>query len=386
MNVSHPGLRVAVAGAGIIGETVAWRLARRGAAVTVYDPDPTRATARVAAGMLAPVTEAEFGESDLLSANLASVAIWPTFVAELAAESGRECGHAVTGALSVAVDADELALIDRHAEFVIECGLGAQRLSGRDARRREPSLSPSTRGAWFVPGDHHVDPRLVLDALRSANDALGVEIVRGTVTAAAATQIQVRTDSGTTDVAADAVVVAAGWSTGALIDLPVRPVKGQILRLRDTGRSVVPTHVVRGVEVYIVPRSSGEIVVGATSEDRGDDRSVTAGAVRYLLERANRLVPGLDEAELVEASAGLRPGTPDHAPILDTVDGVFVAAGHHRNGVLLAPWTGDAVAAAVLDGAWPADAAPFRADRFGPLAYTSAGSSAGEQSASGGTP
>lgn len=355
--------RVAVVGGGIVGESCAWRLAVSGSDVTVFDPDPARAAARVAAGMLAPVTEAEFGEDDLLAANLEAARLWPEFVAELEAESHRDCGHLVSGALSVAVDADELAVIDRHGAFLIECGLKAERLSGRDARRRDAALSPATRGAWWVPDDTQVDPRAVLAALRAANADRGVAREACAVTAVTA-------DSVTTVAGGqgfDAVVVTAGWASSSLVDVPVRPVKGQILRLADTGRSVVPGHIVRGVEVYVVPRRSGEIIVGATSEDRGPDLSVTAGAVRHLLDEAARIVPGLDEAELVETSAGLRPATPDHAPVLDTVDGVFVAAGHHRNGVLLSPWTAAAVAAAVTGAGWPDSTAPFRADRFSPV-------------------
>lgn len=355
-------LRVAVVGAGIVGESVAWRLAVAGADVTVFDPDPSRAAARVAAGMLAPVTEAEYGEDHLLTANLEAAQRWPGFVAELEAESGLDCGHAATGALSVAVDADELAVIDRHGAFLAECGLKAERLSGRDARRMDPALSPSTRGAWWVPDDTQVDPRAVLAALAAANDARGVTVEPRAVTEVAARTVT--TAEGTTW-SFDTVVVTAGWATGPLLGLAVRPVKGQILRLRDSGRSVIPRRIVRGVEVYVVPRPTGEIVVGATTEDRGDDRSVTAGAVRHLLDEATRIVPGLDEAELVETSAGLRPATADHAPILDTIDGVVVAAGHHRNGVLLSPWTADAVAAAVVGDGWPPSTRAFRSDRPG---------------------
>lgn len=359
------GPRVAVVGGGIIGESVAWALARRGAAVTVFDPDPLRGAGRVAAGMLAPVTEAAFGEDDLLAANLAAATAWPAFVAEVEADADRDLGHVACGALTVAADADELAIVDRHGAFLHGLGLEAERLSSRDARRREPALAPSTRGAWWVPGDAQVDPRRVLDALRIANDRHGVAAVRRLVTAVTATTVVTPGAPGCEDgrESFDAVVVAAGWASGRLLGLPVRPVKGQILRVRDTGRSVVPRHLIRGVEVYVVPRAD-EIVIGATTEDRGDDTTVTAGAVRHLLEEANRLLPGLDEAELIETAAGLRPGTPDSAPILDTVDGVVVATGHYRNGILQAPWTAAAVADAVLGDGWPAATAPFRATRF----------------------
>lgn len=355
------GPRVAVVGAGIVGETVAWTLACRGASVTVFDPDPSRAAARVAAGMLAPVTEAAFGEEGLLTANLAAAAAWPTFVADLEADSGRDCAYAPVGAVTVAADRDDAAVIDRHGHYLLELGLAAERLTSREARRREPALAPSTQGAWWVPGDAQVDPRRVLDALRVANDKHDVATRPSEVVAVTAGTVRL---SAGDEESFDTVVVTAGWASGGLVDLPVRPIKGQILRLRHTGTSVVPSHIIRGVDVYVVPRADGEIVVGATTEDRGEDRTVTAGGVRHLLDEARRILPGLDEAELIETAAGLRPSTPDHAPILDTVDGILVATGHHRNGILQAPWTASAVSDAVLGDGWPDAATPFRATRF----------------------
>lgn len=354
-------MKVVVVGAGIIGRSIAWRLAQRDIAVRVVDPDPSRSAARVAAGMLAPVTEAHFGEEDRLAFHLDSLQRWPRFAAELTADAGVDAGFVDCGTLAVARDADDLAVLTRLGAYLEELGLGVERLGAGELRRREPALAPRVRGGLWVPGDHQVDPRRVLRALAAAGARHGVQEI--TAAAAAVGPDVVVLDDGTS-LRADAVIVCAGWAIGDLVDVPVRPIKGQALRLAATARAVMPTHVVRGLDVYVVSRPNGEIVVGATSEDVGADTAVTAGGVRRLLHEAWQLIPGIDEARLVESSAGLRPATPDGAPILDSVAGVYVAAGHHRNGVLLAPATAAVVTEAVCGAGWPADTAPFRARRF----------------------
>jgi len=354
-------MRVIVVGAGIIGRSVAWRLAQRSAAVTVVDPDPSRSAARVAAGMLAPVTEAHFGEDDLLQLNLESAGRWPRFAAELGCESGADAGYVESGTLLVARDLDDWRELDRVAAYLESRGRAVAPLDARSLRRREPALGVGTRAGLWVADDHQVNPRATLEALTSAGARRGVAEVTAAAVAVESQRVELA-DGRVLD--ADAVVVCAGWSTRELLGVPLRAVKGQVVRLGTTSRAVLPTHVVRGLDVYVVPRPDGEIVVGATSEEVGPDRTVTAGGVRALLEEAWRLLPGLDEAPLLECAAGLRPAAPDGAPVLDTVDGVHVATGHHRNGVLLAPVTADAVAAAVCDGAWPEFTEPFRLGRF----------------------
>lgn len=348
-------LRVAVVGAGVIGLSVAWRCAARGMDVTVHDPDPRRAAAHVAAGMLAPVTELHYGEETLLALNLDSARRWPGFAAALAADSGIDPGYVESGTLAVARDPDDLAALEALRAYQAELGLTAEWLTARQLRRREPALAPSVRGGLFVAADHQVETRRLLTALEAAAVARGARLVSDAPTDATALA----------GLAADAVVVAAGWCSPQLVPgLPVRPVKGQILRLRSTSRSVLPTHVLRGLDVYVVPRHD-EVVVGATVEEAGSDTTVTAGAVHELLRAAWALVPGSAEAELVECAAGLRPGTPDNAPVIGAVDErTVVATGHYRNGVLLAPVTGDAVAELLVTGRLPRLAAPFTADRF----------------------
>ncbi|MBK5223259.1 MAG: glycine oxidase ThiO [Acidimicrobiia bacterium] len=345
-------MRVAVVGAGVIGLSIAWRCAQRGMTVTVHDPEPTRAAAHVAAGMLAPVTELHYGEEALLALNLESARRWPSFAAELAEASGVDPGYLRCGTLTVARDLDDIAAIDALRTYQDELGLEVERLTSRELRRREPALATGVRGGLFVADDHQVESRRLLRALRSGVTRSGGQLVSSA-------------PRSTEELDADVVVVAAGWCSPDLVPgLPVRPVKGQILRVAVTPTAVLPTHVLRGLDVYLAPRH-GEVVIGATVEEVGPDTTVTAGAVADLLRAAWELVPGIAEAELVETAAGLRPGTPDNAPIIGAVDHrVVVATGHYRNGVLLAPVTADAVAELVDTGSVPHEVVPFGADRF----------------------
>lgn len=353
-------MKVVVVGGGVIGLSVAWRAARAGLDVRLVDPDPAQGAARVAAGMLAPVTELHYGEEALLALNLASARRWPDFAAELATDAHRPVAEGVgflaTGTLAVARDRDEMEALEAVLAHQLELGLEVTRLGSRDVRRREPALAPTVRGGVWVAGDHQVEPRRLLGALIAACKRNGAAIDRATIPAEELDSVD-----------ADAVVVTAGWRAAELVPgLPIRPVKGQILRLAATPASVLPTQVIRGSDVYLVPRF-GELVVGATVEERGADTSVTAGGVADLLVAARSLVPGIDEAELVETGAGLRPGTPDNGPIIGPVsDRVVVAAGHHRNGILLAPATADAVVAHLTGGSVPAEVAPFGPERTTP--------------------
>ena len=342
---------VAVVGGGVIGLAIAWRLAGRGCGVTVYDPAPGSGASQVAAGMLAPVGEAYFGEDELVALAVESARRWPEFARSLAVESGIDVGYRPDGTLLVARTADDLAELSRLARWQAALGLPVTALSASELRAREPRLGPRIRGGGFVPGDHQVDPRRVLAALLALP---GLAIERRAVT-----------DMSTVD--GDVVVVAAGCASAVLTGLPVRPVKGQVVRLRGApGLRCVIRGYVDGRSVYLVPRADGEVVVGATNEERRD-ATVTAGAVLDLLRSAIDLVPDLAEAELTETRVGFRPGTPDNAPIIGELrPGVLVATGHYRNGILLAPVTADAVADLVTGGGATADLVkPFGAERFG---------------------
>ncbi|MEU1385530.1 MULTISPECIES: FAD-dependent oxidoreductase [unclassified Nonomuraea] len=425
-----------IVGGGVVGLSIAWRLAREGLPVTVVDPAPGRGASYAAAGMLAPVSEVAYTEEPLLRLGAASLRRWPSFAAELAADAGlgpalgpgvgadlgpgvgaglsggvgtrprdafggafgvigpegaagRALDLRADGTLDVAFGADDLAALDDLAAFMDKLGLRVERLTGRECRRLEPMLAPSVRGGLLAPGDAWVDPRRVTAALLAALDRLGVPVVRARVTGLLRdgdTAPGVVTGAGTSsgagawtggaagpatgavtgvrlepvpgqpeavrEIAAERVVLAAGAWSGELADVPVRPVKGQIMRLRSPqpllGRCV--RGMVHGAPVYLVPRGDGELVLGATQEELGFDTRVTAGGLYELLRDARELVPGVTELEVADVVAGLRPGTPDNLPIIGAgeVPGLVLATGHHRGGVLLAPLTAALVTAAVM--------------------------------------
>ncbi len=372
---------VIVIGAGAIGVAIGWRCAQRGLRTLVLDAhEPAHGATGVAAGMLAPVTETDFGEEALTALNLAGAARWPRFADELACASGSSCGYRETGTLSVAVDRDEAEQLHRLHDHQRSLGLEARWLAPRECRRIEPGLAPGIAGGVLAAHDHQVAPRALVGALTRALGAAGGELRTGArVTRASFDGPATVELAGGERLAARTVVVAAGAQSGALelpagARIPVRPVKGQILRLRARPPVTVPaTRVIRTTEVYAVPREDGRLVVGATVEEKGWDRSVTAGGVLELLRRAYEVLPGVAELELVESAAGLRPGTPDNGPIVGegAAPGLVWATGHWRNGILLAPLTADAVAGALCGAPLPPELAPFSPARF---AATPAGS------------
>jgi glycine oxidase len=364
---------VVVVGGGTIGLSSAWRLATRGVDVVVVDPDPGGGASWSAAGMLAPVTELTYGEEELLALNLASRDRWPSFAEELATAATRDPHFRACGTVLVARDRDDREALDDLAAYMDELEVRVERLRAREIRELEPGLSPTVAGGLFAPDDHQVDNRALVEALLAACAATGVTTVRERVAGfetAGGRVTGVVVEPGAS-IAGDTVVVAAGAWSGELGGLPagaipVRPVKGQIAHLRGPADPALATRTIRGLDVYLVPRADGRVVVGASVEDLGFDTTITAGAVLDLLREAYALLPGLTELELIELSAGLRPGSPDNAPLIGPgpVDGMVVATGHHRNGILLTPVTADAVAALVADGALPPVAAPFDPGRF----------------------
>jgi glycine oxidase len=340
-----------VIGAGLIGLACAWRASRRGLSVLVVDraATPGAGASGVAAGMLAPVTEADFGEEAQLRLHLAGRERWPAFAAELEERTGLPTGYRESGALVVAADRDDVEELRRLHELQVALELEAEWLPPGRCRELEPSLSPRVAGGILAHGDAHADPVATVRALATAVDdlALGLEVEAieqsdGRVTG-------VRTSHGMIE--CGAVVVAAGAWSAALApggDVPpVRPVKGQILELRVRGAVEDPIRrIVRTPRCYLLARGDGRVVLGATVEEQGFDTTVTADGVYRLLEAAWEVLPEVGELELVAARAGLRPATPDNAPLIGPgeLDGLVWATGHWRNGVLLAPLTGDAVA------------------------------------------
>ena len=366
---------VVVVGGGLMSTATAWRLAAAGAVVTQVVGERAAAASRVAAGMLAPVSETTFTERALLALNQASMRRWPDFAAEVTEASGQPSGLRRVATLSVASDADDGTRLRTLADYLDRQGLETQRLTSRECRTHEPLLAPSVRSGLLVPGDWSCDNRVLLDALVVAAQRAGVRSVEGFVhrVESVSGRVTGATLADGTALAAPQVVLANGaWA--AQVDgiprVPVRPVKGQILRL-DPGRFPSPSLTVRafsrGSEVYLVPRETGrEVVVGATMEELGFDHRVTAGGVYELLRDARQVVPMTAEYALAETSVGWRPGTPDNAPILGGCElaGLTLVTGHHRNGVLLTPVSADVTAAYVSTQTLDPVAEPFVLARF----------------------
>jgi glycine oxidase len=359
---------VHVVGGGVIGLSCAWELSRNGHDVTVLAPAPGRDGASwVAAGMLAPVTEVQFGESTLTALLVAAAACWPEFAAAVEGATGRTIGYETTGTVTVAADASDRAFLDDLLTYQHTLGLEAHRRSTSECRALVPALSPALRGGIEVPGDHRVDNRALLAALVDAVKGAGCELIEATVAAleedAAGHPVTALSDGRR--LGADRVVLAAGTGLAGIEGLggaglpQLRPVKGHILRLGPASSGAAPLsaqwllpHTVRGIvhghSVYLVPRRDGSVVVGATVEERRD-HDVQAGAVYELLHDARLIVPALDELELLAAETGLRPALANNLPRVGWTArrGVLVATGHFRNGFLLAPLTAAAVAGLV---------------------------------------
>ena len=379
-----------VVGGGAIGLACAWRLAQRGLSVALADPAPASGASHVAAGMLAPITEAHFGEETLLALNLASARRWPSFAAELSDAAELPVGFEEGGTLAVAFDNDDRLALERLAAYIESLGLGVERLRGRAARTLEPMLAPAIRGAFVARDDHRVDPRTLTAALLVACERSGVRLVPAAIGSITADRVSGRVDgvllADGRALNADHVVLAAGAASGgvAVPDAhdrpPTRPVKGQIITVRSpAGEPALLARAVRGIvegsSIYLVPRADGRIVIGATVEEQGWDNRPTAGAVYELLRDASALVPGLSECEVVETLVGFRPGTPDNAPIIGAgcTPGLVHATGHFRNGLLLTPGSAESVAELGCTGSTPPIIEAFSVGRFSDARLAEAG-------------
>jgi glycine oxidase len=361
---------VIVVGAGVVGLGIAWEAARSGRRVVVVDPAPGTGASYAAAGMLAAVSEYHYQEEDLLALTLDSARRWPAF----AASAGPDCGYLTTPTLCLAADAaDRQAFADLRAAQEAH-GLAVQSLTVREARKAEPLLAPGIAGAFTIEADHQVDPRRLVAALlgRLGDDAL-VPARAASLAWDGGRVAGVVLEDGR-ELRAAETIVANGLGArdlgGLPVALPLRPVYGDILRLRvpEVLRPLVTSTVrglVRGRPVYVVPREDGTVVIGATQREDGSD-AVSAGGVYELLRDAQALVPAVAELELTEITARARPGTPDNAPLLGrvgNVPGLIVATGFFRHGVLLTPAAAE-VCHQLLEGRADPRWDAFRPDRL----------------------
>jgi glycine oxidase len=366
---------VVVIGAGVIGLGVAWRLATAGCRVTVYDRgEAARGASWAAAGMLAAAVEAEPGEEQLLPLTLESQRLWPGFARELEAASGISVEYRDEGTLVVAINSDDAASLHHSLEFQRRLDLAVEWLSAAEVRRREPHLKAGIAGAVWSPKDHQVENRQLGRALVAACRNAGVRLHENCAVHEVAVRggrvCGVESECGRDP--ADVVVLAAGaWSRTIggipVADLPpVRPIKGQMLALQMDKTAPLVRHVLWLPNAYLVPRLDGRLLIGGTVEERGFDAAVTAGGLLALIEGAWRAVPAIEELPIAETWVGFRPGSRDDMPILGRagIDGLVVATGHHRNGILLSPVTVQGISTLILSGRLPEGLRPFTPDRF----------------------
>lgn len=367
-----------VVGGGIIGLSVAWEASRRGWEVLVIDrAEPGSGASSVAAGMLAPISEARPTEEPLVRFGRESLERYPEFVGALEDATGIECFFQSGGVLLVAVDRDQLEVLEHEQRNLEALGLEAERLGGRRVLELEPRLNPEIVGGLATRDDRSVDPRRVTRALVRALEDAGSRIAAETTLQGLHRDdrdhgirgVELERDGRRSRVETGRLLVAAGsWSHRVLpelSELPLRPVKGQLLRLRG---EVLIERMVRTPEVYLVPRDNGELVVGASSEEQGFDDTATAGVVMDLLYEGWRALPGLYELELREINVGFRPALRDNLPAIGPagvgIPGLYVATGHYRNGILLAPATAHHLVATMETGEVPRELRSFAPDRF----------------------
>jgi glycine oxidase len=323
--------------------------------VELLDPrGPGRGATGASAGILAPLIE---GHSQaLLRLGTCSISLWDDFIARIQRESGQTIEYDRSGTLQIARNDAQAAELTELARRLQSAGVTHSLLDGPDAAKLEPGISARATMGLLVPAHGYVGPVPLIDALVRAATARGVSMVQARATAL--DQIQ-----------SDAVVVAAGSWSAELVNAPqpfVKPIRGQLLSLSADRRPA--RRVIWGTDCYVVPWRDGTTLVGATVEDVGFDERTTTGGLRGLLNAAVDLMPGLEHAHFREARAGLRPKTADELPAIgrsSTMPHVFYAAGHYRNGVLLAPLTASLIADLVLDGRERPELADVRPDRFG---------------------
>lgn len=366
--------RTVVVGAGVIGLLTAWELRRNGHDVTVISPEVGEDASYAAAGMLAPISEVQYGQQELWPIMTAARHLYPQVLETLAAATDEPTGYRDTGTVLIAHDRSDRDAVAELVSVLVEQGMDAEPMTSAQLQRYEPALAPGTSKGWDVPSDHQVDPRQLVRCLTAALTAeladdgefsgagapaqwvyervIGVRSVAGTADAGAAGSVRVTMQSGV-EHRFDRAVLAPGLGYADIDGLPqeapvsLRPIHGDVLRLQVRPEQLLPgeRHLINstlrarvgGRQVYLVPRADGGLVLGASSREDGLTGTHT-GSVQELLDDAVAVVPGIKETELVEITTRARPGTPDERPYLGTIaPGVVVSTGYSRHGILLAP-------------------------------------------------
>lgn len=366
---------VVVIGGGVIGLTIARALALRGVRnVLLVERARLGAEASsAAAGMLAPQAEADDADG-FFNLCCQSRDMYPTFAAALREETGIDTELDRTGTLYLAFTEHDQREIEHRYDWQVRAGLTVQKLSPTDARTLEPCISEGVRGALKFPNDIQVENRRLLSALIAANEKLGVRLMTGT------TVESIRSNRGRIEgaetsrgfVSTGKIVISGGaWSSfikvldAASPNPRIEPVRGQMVCF-DSGPSIA-RHVIYSPRGYLVPRRDGRVLAGSTTEQAGFDKEVTASGVHSILSNALEISPRISDLPLIGVWAGLRPRAEDSLPVLGPcaeIQGLVFATGHYRNGILLAPITGELIAGAIVDNVVSPELNAFGPDRF----------------------
>ena len=365
---------VLIIGGGVIGLAIARALARRGVEhITVTERNEFgREASWAAGGILAPQVETD-KDDDFFRIACASRDLYRDFAGSLQAETGIDVQLETTGTLCVAFNEDEEAEMRARFAWQQSQGLAVEWLDPDAARKLEPGLSGQVRCALRFPNDFQVENRRLVEALLIANERLGVRLYKNCEVTALKIEddrvVGVETSKGV--ISAQSIVLAAGaWSStlnykATLPPIEVQPVRGQMLCFEPEEQLV--SHVVYSSRGYLIPRSDGRLLAGSTTEHAGFEKRVTEEGVKAIKSMAIEIAPAIESMAVVDSWAGFRPRAKDGLPVLgptQRVGGLFYATGHYRNGILLAPVTGELIAEAILSGATPPLLSPFSPDRF----------------------
>jgi glycine oxidase len=370
----HATAEVIIAGAGVIGLTIARALAQRGIReiVLIERGRPGAEASWAAAGILAPQVEVDH-QNDFFQLACASRDLYPEFADALKDETGVDVELDKTGTLCVGFDSNDEDQLRRRYEWQQRAGLKVESLTGDEARRLEPCISPEVTCGLRFPRDFQVENRRLIDALVRANEELGIQLLMGSSVSAIRIEQKrvcgVATSNGSIDAA---IVVLAAGAWNSLIDAPgppsiqIEPVRGQMLCF--AARPQIARHVIYRSRGYLVPRRDGRVLAGSTAEHVGFDKRITDEGVAAIKAMATEIAPGIAALPLIDSWAGFRPRAKDGLPVLGPsaqIEGLFYATGHYRNGILLAPITGKVIADAIVDGVMPASLDSFSPNRFG---------------------
>ena len=368
---------ILIIGGGIIGLSIAWRLIGIGKKVIIVDKKKLGKEASwAAAGMLSGRLDLKPCEKQLLSVFEKSHSEWPNFAKELENKSGKSIGYRKEGTLMIACDLNEEKKLKNNYNFLKKNKVNIFWLSGNEIREKEPYVSNNVLSGFFSPEDHHVNNRYTLDALitilkKNKNSCIFKENTEVEKIITNKDQvIGVKTKNETIKTK-EIIVCSGAWTNRIknieIKEVPIRPVKGQIVCLKMPKSSSLLKHILWRENVYLVPRDNSDLIIGATEEEMGFDKSLTAGGIYNLLKIAREVLPAIEDLSIVESWSGLRPATRDEAPIIGPskkIKGLIYATGHHRNGILLAPLTSNVIKNYYLNGKIENDFNKFKPGRF----------------------